>query len=790
MLLSLGLGHPLCAIAPTVVSIVPSTTTPAAGASVDLTVTFSEPVLNVTIDDFLTVRPVIVDTVLVDLRNPSLDQTTYLITLFAATESTSSELVSVRLRTTTDIIDVDEALGLVPGAFSPDITFLQFNPRRLFSAPSPDEFFDPANWVPIDVPDTPLEDAVIENGQLAQALSGPGVPSTLRVKSLVAGSADGNGSVLFDGITLEVFEGSTSIGSQQLISAPFTSADRAGGLTVRNAPLLELSPSVSVGNGLLFDVPSGNYGSFGRLIVRDVATVRIDEKPGTSFPTSGQRLDAASVFSFGTLGDPQLNLTAELIFEDIDTFDFGEGSSGLLLAASSQLAPPTGFAASLRQSLTAEFTRIHDLEVGQITIGENDSFFPSNLMNVSATFEDVTVDTNVLLIGRHELRDGNTLNADIDVSFTDTRILALDSSGGGFVLAGLIDNTNDSATSQATTNLTFVRSQLFTPLFTVGLFSPVDNSTFEIAPDPSIQGTYASHLTLNSSFIQAVDFEIGGTSTLTFHLDGETPVSLTNLGQPATYARIETLDARLAGSIEVDFDFVPPGPGPLGVGTTFTDIDLVTTTSSTALDDTTATLGAVELPANVFITGFGVVNEGGVDILRLTYTTTFSPYELWTGARGVPGGLTSIDQDLNQDGRLNGEHFAFDTNPSGDGTTEGKFRRALIEVPGRSGEYFSLTFPVRKNAIFAADTAVNPATASGDEIDYTVRGRRDLNSTSPADTIAVFELKPALDDGLPALGSYSGISEPDWTYRTFVLDESVATTPEGFIVVEATRVAP
>jgi len=131
------------------------------------------------------------------------------------------------------------------------------------------------------------------------------------------------------------------------------------------------------------------------------------------------------------------------------------------------------------------------------------------------------------------------------------------------------------------------------------------------------------------------------------------------------------------------------------------------------------------------------------------------------------------DDDPNNDGLPNIGHFAFDTDPLGNGGDEGK-RRLIVEDVGGT-DYLTYTLPVRTGAVFSGDP---PTSNEIDGIIYTILGDTDLED--PWD-LSVVELVPALSAGLPALGDYDGVPGDDWEYRTFRLSASFDTLERAFM---------
>ena len=145
---------------------------------------------------------------------------------------------------------------------------------------------------------------------------------------------------------------------------------------------------------------------------------------------------------------------------------------------------------------------------------------------------------------------------------------------------------------------------------------------------------------------------------------------------------------------------------------------------------------------------------------------TLSAYESWATSRGlVLGTNAGFLEDPNDDGTPNIQHFAFDTDPLGNGSTEGKQALSTLEVAG--AHYLTFTIPVRVGATFSGFPLQSNEV---DGITYEILANTDLGPTWP---LPVVEVIPALDATLPTL--------TDWQYRTFRLASPVGTTSHQFI---------
>ena len=123
-------------------------------------------------------------------------------------------------------------------------------------------------------------------------------------------------------------------------------------------------------------------------------------------------------------------------------------------------------------------------------------------------------------------------------------------------------------------------------------------------------------------------------------------------------------------------------------------------------------------------------------------------------------------------------HFAYNTNPLGNGSSEGKRQVSAIQIGDE--QYLSITFPARIGATFSGAPGL---LATVDGVRLGVRGNGQLD---PAWDLPLVELFPALDGGLPPLGDSDGDGSADWEYRTFRLNDPINTLPKAFMDAQAT----
>ena len=163
--------------------------------------------------------------------------------------------------------------------------------------------------------------------------------------------------------------------------------------------------------------------------------------------------------------------------------------------------------------------------------------------------------------------------------------------------------------------------------------------------------------------------------------------------------------------------------------------------------------------------------------MRGLTAVSLSEYDKWAQARALIDGVnTGFFDDPNQDRRPNILHFAFGTDPLGNGSDEGRIALGVVEIGGL--EYLTLTVPVRTGAVFSGIPLCSNVV---DGISYEIQGDVDLKD--PWDH-QVVEVVPALDAGLPVLGDFNGVAGGDWQYRTFRQGLPLSTSPQYFIRVE------
>ena len=145
-----------------------------------------------------------------------------------------------------------------------------------------------------------------------------------------------------------------------------------------------------------------------------------------------------------------------------------------------------------------------------------------------------------------------------------------------------------------------------------------------------------------------------------------------------------------------------------------------------------------------------------------------SPFEAWTRAKGLSGGLNNGLAATNPaTGASNLRNYAFDGDPSASAADASKFRGQFIQTGGTNS--FSFTMPVRYGGGFICGTNTS---ATVDGLVYRVLGSSDLvNWNQPVE-----EVYSASTNGLPAL-SMQGVG--GYQYRSFRLSDP--NLKKGFI---------
>ena len=193
---------------------------------------------------------------------------------------------------------------------------------------------------------------------------------------------------------------------------------------------------------------------------------------------------------------------------------------------------------------------------------------------------------------------------------------------------------------------------------------------------------------------------------------------------------------------------------------------LLTTGGITGFNTSDFSVSAPGFPG----TGTWAVQRNG-NTLELVYAPGPPAYDAWATAKGLTVTNNGKSMDPDSDGLNNLIEFAFDGDPLNP-SSDGKRFVGLVDPDGEGPEGTALFFtvPVRFGAVFQGPGDLVSDPVSG--IIYQIQGSNDLVDFTSTD---VFEVSPALADGLPALS-------PGWTYRTFRRPGPVGeANPSGFI---------
>ena len=152
---------------------------------------------------------------------------------------------------------------------------------------------------------------------------------------------------------------------------------------------------------------------------------------------------------------------------------------------------------------------------------------------------------------------------------------------------------------------------------------------------------------------------------------------------------------------------------------------------------------------------------------QIALIATATPYELWADGKGLDETNDDPTDDPDKDGITNLEEFAFDGEPLS-GTDTGKIVGAIRLV--ESNNVLTLTLPVRTGAEFNGDGDLVSNPISG--LVYKIQGSTTLSDFT---SMNVTEVSPAITTGLP------GLTNAQWTYRTFRVPAPVNGAPKQFL---------
>jgi hypothetical protein len=126
----------------------------------------------------------------------------------------------------------------------------------------------------------------------------------------------------------------------------------------------------------------------------------------------------------------------------------------------------------------------------------------------------------------------------------------------------------------------------------------------------------------------------------------------------------------------------------------------------------------------VGLDGSRVFNHDPATPSQFTISPSTRSYEYWAAAMGLTAGVNDGLSDIAvPGGKPNILHFAFDTDPFGNGSAEGKRRTRSVDVGGT--RHVAITLPVLVGAVFAGSPS--PA-ATVDGLSYMIQGSGDLQT--------------------------------------------------------------
>ena len=455
-----------------------------------------------------------------------------------------------------------------------------------WNVPGPANYFDAANWNPMNVPDAAGENAFIRNGGTAVADGTVGGnPDALSLDEMVVGAELGDGTLFIrdlDSLTVE----------SEFRVASFTTDGNAnetstGRLTIERVTTVEINGGdINLAAGRAEDTSTQTANGF--LTIRDVGTLRMTDDFDIG---DGSAVNNTGLGTATTIQNPTLlveNVTNILIGRDLDICPSnpsdGEVETGV-------------FDVTFRNIDNLDIPRNFDLIRGPA--GGTGARRGLTSSTGTFVFDNVVAKADQRVsIADFGLSDESLSQSQVAFDLIDSALaLGGDTLGDeGIIIARLRDGgTNADTNVSATVNMT--RSRTGSANLRVG--ERLDSTA----------GALSGLLNLDeASFCRAELLSVGADGDVVCHLDGLTRATSGTVGAADTYSAIDASDALLLGEIIAEFDFVPPA------GTHV--FDLIVTDDTTALDDTNATFTVRDLDPAFVVDFFGVV-QNGVDIVRL-----------------------------------------------------------------------------------------------------------------------------------------------------------------------------
>ncbi|MEP4077358.1 beta strand repeat-containing protein [Haloferula sp.] len=681
---------------------------------------------------------------------------------------------------TSDLEGYDFDSAYNDGSSSNNLAYVDLTPLVEWTAGTAD-FFNAIHWNPNVAPNAG-NDFIIRNGGTAQANPvGPGMTTT--VNELRIGHANGTGELTANAtnnFSLAVTR-NFEVGSQ---SIPSTSGPGAinidGSVTLAGLSGLDIDGDLRVASmfGGLEGQATAN-GSFSLIdspnAVLSVENIEIGIADGDADNQAVAGLTVDQVDSVTITGGGFIGLAAgnsevqtNALFEDITgTCSLGFVQAG---AAFSEDGAP-----SIVTDLT--FRRVNSLQFGTLFLGAVSTSDSASVLNgtVNGWVEDSAMTVaGDLAIGQFfggpnpdpssafdtqfDLVNSTLTTAGLSVANYGPAGDAIGGIKGALRLSGSTVNADSfQQTSSGSTTLS--------------------GSALIVAQTSTFRGSLA----LNPSYLSTdlLDLKTGVNLTLT--LDGTTRATSSNVGiSSGLYSAIDAQDFLTGGvNFSVNINFLPSD------GDRFV---LINSNQGTISGEEFAELtDSASIQRPVGMTGtLTLESDVAGDRVVLTYTGSPSEaFDVWATARGLTYNVNdSLNESAGSNGRTNFEHYLFDTDPLGDGSNEGKRRIAIASVTYEEQTFDALTFtlPIHLNGVTEAVFTANGNRLQAIVGSYivVVHGSSDLVS----DDIEVFELPDALDAGLPGLGDYDDNVGPDYTYRTFALNQPIPGPGKGFITIE------
>ncbi len=339
---------------------------------------------------------------------------------------------------------------------------------------------------------------------------------------------------------------------------------------------LDITGDLDIANANAFDPDNSATSVAGNVTVTDV----------TFGPDSGT-MDIGDADA----GDPRAvaNSTSTSVWTRVT---YPDESADIEFGVADASDPDTVATVITTATINDSTFNVDDFEVGNGDARDNGIATSTTVVNLA---QNTMLNGDALLVGITEADETSQASVDATLNITDSVVTMSEET-----TIGALEGDSTNALTSVTAAVNMVNSSLTTDMLFMDLPTTDINA-----------GTVTASLTLNPSYISTNVFDVTANSSVLFGIEGLTRVTLGTVGNPDTYAAVDTGDGLIEGDITAEFD---PAFGP-PPGTHM--FDLIVTGSSTALDDFTGTTMVNNLPTGFSIDFFGVVEDGGVDILRL-----------------------------------------------------------------------------------------------------------------------------------------------------------------------------